>query len=142
AEGDDCSIEKAMGDFKPEEFFNGTWYLAHGPGVTSPAVCQKFTTSGSKGFTQIVEIGYNKFESNVKFQCNQVDNKNGEQYSFKCKSSDNTEFEADFTFISVSYDNFALVCRSITFTSQPKEDRYLVFERTKSDTDPDAKEIC
>nr|BAI50848.1 hypothetical protein Td60 similar to triabin precursor [Triatoma dimidiata] len=137
-DGEHCAQEKAMEDFDPSRFFNGKWYVVH-YGKTGPTVCQKFSTNGTQGApTQIVETGYDKFEDYLKFQCDETGKKNDYHYSFKCKSyecgSDNIEFEVDFTVLSASYDDFALVCRTITFTSgtKDKDDEVLVLEREKT----------
>uniref|UniRef100_A0A224Y035 Salivary lipocalin n=1 Tax=Panstrongylus lignarius TaxID=156445 RepID=A0A224Y035_9HEMI len=143
-DGDNCVGEKAMADFDAAQFFNGSWYLAH-EAKTKPTVCQKFSTNETEGFANIVESGYDKFKEFTKFQC-EGGKKNEEQYSFNCSSyecgSDNINFKVDFTFISADYNNFVLVCRSITIGAGPKEDKFIVLERTKDEHVTDAKDIC
>nr|BAI50851.1 hypothetical protein Td101 similar to triabin precursor [Triatoma dimidiata] len=138
--GENCAQEKALEDFDPSQFFNGTWYVVHS-GKTGTTVCQKFSTNGIQGATtHIVETGNNKFEDYLKFQCDEANKKNKDPYSFKCKSYecgiDNIEFEIYFTFLSASYDDFALICTTITFTSGKKDKEYeLLVLKRKIDLD-------
>nr|ABR27929.1 salivary lipocalin [Triatoma infestans] len=129
-----CSEEIAMSDFDPKKFFNEKWYLAH-DGDTSSTVCQKFSTNETEGEALIVESGYKKFESKGitgKFQCD-GGKKNKEQYSFKCKSdecgSESNNFDVDFTIVSAGDEDFAVICRSVTFSDGEKDDDYIVLDR-------------
>uniref|UniRef100_A0A023FD13 Putative salivary lipocalin n=1 Tax=Triatoma infestans TaxID=30076 RepID=A0A023FD13_TRIIF len=128
-----CSEEKAMIDFEPETFFNGKWYSINRD--RSSIVCQTFSTNETKGETLIVESDYEKFLSKGitgKVKCD-GGKKNQEQYSFKCKSeecgSEPNNFDVDFTIVSAGDEDFAMICRSITFSDGEKDDDYLVLER-------------
>nr|ABR27913.1 salivary lipocalin [Triatoma infestans] len=142
----DCSIENATSHFEPARFFKGKWYLVHRKNEAAPTVCQTFRTNETKGDTLFAESGYNKFQSkgiNGKFQC-EGGKKNKEQYSFKCKSEEcgieNTNFDVDFTILMLDYEDFALVCRSITFANGEKDDNFFTFERRLRGLLP--KDIC
>nr|ABR27912.1 salivary lipocalin [Triatoma infestans] len=142
----DCSIERATSDFEPERFFMGKWYLVRGTDEAAPTVCQTFRNNETEGDTLFAESGNNKFQSKGitgKFKC-EGGKKDEGQYSFKCISEEcgieNTNFDADFKILMVHYEDFAVVCRSITFANGEKDDDIFQLERTVDDLIP--KDIC
>nr|BAI50820.1 hypothetical protein Td14 similar to salivary lipocalin [Triatoma dimidiata] len=123
----ECENPEPMVGFSASPFFSGTWYVSHVKSVTSPTVCQTFTTSqeDNKLITEYV-FGKGGKENNVRCE---AERKANIFLTFSCKNSDGSTFLTVFTVMDTDYSNFAVFYKCAIFPSGTKADNYLVIKR-------------
>nr|BAI50821.1 hypothetical protein Td15 similar to lipocalin-like TiLipo37 [Triatoma dimidiata] len=123
----ECENPEPLDGFSASNFFSGTWYVSHVKSVTSPTVCQTFTTSQEDN-KLITEYVFGKGGKDIIVRC-EAEKKKNILLTFSCKNSQCRTFLTVFTVMDTNYDNYAEFYKCVIFTSGSKADIYLVIKR-------------
>uniref|UniRef100_R4G8K0 Putative lipocalin ai-7 n=1 Tax=Rhodnius prolixus TaxID=13249 RepID=R4G8K0_RHOPR len=112
---------KAVSDFKYDEFFKGQWYLTHAKlRVTNARNCETFTANGEQA----------TFTLNGQSVSCKIEKVTGARFTkFNCQMGSN-KFTSYVSVLATDYTNYALVYRCGSHEG-PTKDNYLVGQRTK-----------